>query len=481
MNVAFIGIKEPHQSFGHIGMEIIAELLAHYEHNVIGLTESTFDTSSFLTADEKRKLKALQSFNPDYVCFSILTHRYQWCLKFAALVKANIPSAKIVFGGPHASAVPDVVIAEDVVDIVCVGEGEYAMLELVTRYRTNIQNLWFKDGKRIVSNSLRPLIKDLDSLPFPKRSLWQDLPESEFNYYLLTVSRGCPYSCSYCQNNTYHKLYSHENIVRFRSVENVIAELKHAKKQYKIKWVLPLDDNLTLNPKWFKEFAEQYKKHINVPYCATTHPLTVDAERAELLKMSGCRFVKIGIQSGSEKVRMLLMNRHETNQQLLSAASICKHVKLKFTLDHIFGVDDSSEALHDSVDLYNTARPTQLNSFQLYFFPCTDIIVRKNLSPEDVAKINNGTYQSGSIKGHHNLPYRNLFTVLPLLPKKLVSAVNNNSMLMSFFTNIPEPILMCAKIATNIKLKNTPALVSNLKFLPHKFKERLRGYKGDFD
>ena len=463
-------------------MEIMSELLKQHGHQVIGLTDSTFDTSDYVTSDERRKLKILNTFQPDIVCFSVLTHRYQWCLKFSHLLKCTFPHVKIVFGGPHVSATPETVIQERTVDVVCVGEGEYALLELASKWRTDIQNLWFKDvlGK-VIKNSLRPLIHNLDSLPYPNRSLWVDVNPNQFQYYLLMVSRGCPYSCSYCNNNTMHNLYPTENIVRFRSVENVIAELQYAKKQYNIKWVLPLDDNLLLNSKWFKDFSIQYKNHINVPYCATTHPLTIDEDRAKLLKMSGCRFVKIGIQSGSEKVRIQLMNRYETNQQLLTATSNCRRAKLKFTLDHIFGVDDSPKALQDSINLYNEARPTQLNSFQLYIFPSTTIIEYKNLTCEEIAKINNGTYQSGSIKGHHNLPYRNLFTILPLLPKKLITIISKHPKLLALFTNIPEPILLCAKITTNIKLKNTPALVSNLKFLPHKFKERLRGYKGDFD
>jgi radical SAM superfamily enzyme YgiQ (UPF0313 family) len=333
----------------------------------------------------------------------------------------------------------------------------------------------------VVRNGLRPLIRDLDSLPFPYRRLWVDVSESEFQYYLLMVSRGCPFSCSYCFNSTYHGLYRGENITRFRSVESVVAELESAKAQFGLKWVLPIDDNLLLNPDWLRKFAHEYKKRVGVPYCATTHPLTIDFERAKLLKDSGCKFVKIGIQSGSERVRKYAMNRLETNKNLLDAAYACRKAGLRFTLDHIFGVDDGIEALNSSIVLYNCARPVQINSFQLYIFPSTPIIEYLKLNSEDVGKVNLGLYQDGSIKSHHNLPYRNFMTLLPLLPQRMVSYVFKSSFWLGVFTKVPEPLLQFAKIVTNIRLRNTPALMVNLKFLPHKLRLRLRGYKGDFD
>lgn len=463
-------------------MEIMAEMLKQKGHNVVGLTDSTFDSSSYVTNDEKRKLKILRDFKPDLVCFSTLTHRYQWCLKFARLIKATFPNAKIMFGGPHASAVPEIVIKEKCVDVVCVGEGEEAIVEIASEWRTDIENLWFKDSSgNIISNKVRPLITDLDSLPFPNKKLWIDVKPSEFKYYLLMVSRGCPYSCSYCYNSTFHELYPDENIVRFRSVKNVIEELVWAKKEYGVRWVLPLDDNLLLKPDWFFDFTTQYKLFIDVPYCATTHPLTLDLKRAMLLKFSGCRFVKIGIQSGSEHIRKTLMNRPETNSQLLKATLACKQARLKFTLDHIFGVDDSIQTLMESIELYNDARPTQINTFQLYLFPNTPIIKCKNISSEDVEKISNGIFQEGSIKSRHGLPYRNLLTILPLLPKNTVSLIVKNQKLLNLFADTPEFLILLIKIITNIKLRNTPTLLSNLKFLPHKIDERMRGYKGEFD
>lgn len=120
--IVFVAIKEPHMSFGQVGMEIIAGVLTHAGHSVHGLVDSTYDPSDYLTNDEKRNLNKIGTIEPYLVGISVLSHRYQWCLKFARLIKQEYPNIRVIFGGPHATAVPKVVIQEDCVDMVCVVE-----------------------------------------------------------------------------------------------------------------------------------------------------------------------------------------------------------------------------------------------------------------------------------------------------------------------------------------------------------------------
>jgi len=486
MKIVFIAIKEPHMTFGQVGLEIMSSLLKQRGHQVIGLTDSTFDTSNYITNDEQHNLKQIRKYKPDFIGFSVLSHRYQWCLKFARLIKGDFPLVKIIFGGCHPTALPELVIKEDCVDIVCVGEGEEAIVELLNNpERTNIKNLWFKKGSSIIRNTIRPLIEDLDSLPLPDKSLWVNLPKTVFKNYLIMVSRFCPYSCSFCFNSYMQKLYKGlGQFVRFRSVENVILELKKAKKELNIKWVLFMDDNLTLKQKWFKQFAKEYRRHIHLPYACNTHPFTIDEKRVKLLKESGCRFVMLGIQSGSEEVRQKIIGRHETNKKLLKVTNIFHKYGLSFSLDHIFGLDDSPKHLHESAELYNKARPFTVNTFQLYYFPKTQIINHKKLPPTDIQKINSGLYQKPTIRSQRYseyLMYRNLFVLLPLIPKSIVNMFLQNNRLLQFFTKIPESVIWGSKIINNLKGGNTPSVFSHLSFLPHKLKERLRGYRGEFD
>ena len=472
--------------FGQVGLEIMAALLKQEGHEVYGLTDSTFDVSNHITNDEKRNLKKIADIKPELVGFSVLSHRYQWCLKFARLIKHNFPKIKIIFGGPHATAVPELVIKDECVDIVCVGEGEEALLELAKNPNsTDIRNMWFKTKKGIIRNPLRPLIKNLDTLPFPDKSIWIDVPKNTFKYYLIMMSRGCPYSCSFCFNSYLHKLYKGlGNYVRFRSVDNVIRELRQAKKDFNIEWVLFMDDNFSLDEKWLVNFSCKYQKLIGLPYACNTHPNTLNKKRITYLKKSGCRFVMVGIQSGSEKVRRKIIGRYETNAKLQEVTKLCHSAKLNFSLDHIFGLDDSITAMTESAQLYNVVRPFTINTYQLYFFPKTPIINYKGLNETDVNKINRGIYQKSTIRSQRYndyLSFRNLFVLMPLIPQKVVNKIIGNYKLLNMFRRVPEILIWVAKGMNSLLGGNTPSVYTHFKFLPHKIKERLRGYRGEFD
>ncbi|MBU4149931.1 MAG: cobalamin-dependent protein, partial [Candidatus Omnitrophica bacterium] len=152
-----------------------------------------------------------------------------------------------VFGGPHPTAVPEM-IKEDGVDGVCIGEGEFAMLELVDnlcsgRPVNDIKNWWIKENGKVFKNPLRPLIKDLDSLPFPDRELFKNHALFDRERIYILTGRGCPYACSFCFNPYYNKIYEGQmTSIRKRSVENVIEEIRRFKKDFPLKFVRFYDD-----------------------------------------------------------------------------------------------------------------------------------------------------------------------------------------------------------------------------------------------
>ena len=369
-------------TFGNIGLEVISANLKNAGHEVYAMVETIMDPSPRITSSEKKNLERIGEIKPDFFGINVTTMRYQWCLKFARLVKAHYPNVRIIFGGPHPTALPDLVMEEDCVDILCVGEGEEAIVELLSAPGvTNIRNLWFRVNDTIIKNPLRPLIQDLDSVPFPDREMWLEcVDRGEFRRYLVTVSRGCPHECFYCFNSTLkHKYEGLGKYVRHRSTDHVIRELIKAKHEFDINWIVFMDDNLALRKDWFLDFASKYEKYINVPYACNTHLFTIDLERAQALKDSNCKFIMLGLQSGSEFVRKQL-NRHETNDQVRETARICRKVGLKFTIDHIFGLTDDEEPyLMESARLYNEVRPNQVNTFFLYLFPETQMLKLKNL------------------------------------------------------------------------------------------------------
>ena len=145
--------------------------------------------------------------------FSIMSGIHQWALKVTGKLKEAFPETPVIFGGVHPTYFPEV-IEQGPVDIICRGEGEYAMLDLVQALDTgedysNIPNLWIKNGEKIKKNELRSLIEDLDVLPLPDRGLYYDrypkLKTKKTKYFM--ASRGCPYNCTFCFNKQLKELY----------------------------------------------------------------------------------------------------------------------------------------------------------------------------------------------------------------------------------------------------------------------------------
>lgn len=440
MKIVFVAI-----TVENLAIEFLSSFLKEKGHQV----ELVFDPRLFATeAIVSKKLEKIFDISneivkqtiakkPDLIAFSVFTCNYQHSLYLAKKIKkvSNIP---IIFGGVHPTSVPDYVIKEGAVDIVCVGEGEGAMLELLESMgkgekRTDIKNLWFKKGKMVIKNPCRPLISNLDSLPFPDKKLFYDIyPGFITNDYYTASSRGCPFACSYCSNNVYRDVYRGlGKPVRRRSAKNMVDELVWAKNEFPIRQVTFVDDVFVEDIAWLKEFAKDYKKRVNLPYLMITHPLMITREIVRLLVDSGCYFLLFGIQSASEKTRREILKRYETNADILKASRICNEAKLKFSVDHIFnipteGIEEQVEALK----LYNQMRPTTINAYWLQYFPKTEIVntaVEKRIIPKQmVEKINQGLTSTSVVVGignkdtfNPNLAYANfqfLFLLLPILP-----------------------------------------------------------------
>ncbi|MDP2043751.1 MAG: cobalamin-dependent protein, partial [Candidatus Omnitrophota bacterium] len=149
---------------------------------------------------KKKMLEEIKLLDPGLIGFSVLTSNYQWSLDIAKSIKEffDIP---IVFGGLHSTIVPERVIKNKCVDMIVVGEGEYALLDIADNLETNkrnyhLNNVWFKDNGKIIQNGLRPLVNDLDSLPFPDKGLfYQKVPPYQHEYTIM-ASRGCSFNCS---------------------------------------------------------------------------------------------------------------------------------------------------------------------------------------------------------------------------------------------------------------------------------------------
>ena len=407
-----------------LGIECLSSFLKSKGHETCLLFDpmvfggDVFIDNAFLTKrlnlDRKIIDRAIE-LKPDLVAFSTYTGNYQWALRIAKAIRhlSNIP---IVFGGVHPSAVPERVLLNEFIDYVIVGEGEYAMLDLVEHLMSNgskdqlanTQNICFKYNRQLFLNQPRPYISDLDTLPFPDKALFYDkIPLLKCNPYLIMTSRGCPYRCTYCSNEMYQNLHSHDKLhVRRRSPDNVIEELCNIKKEGLMKRIVFMDDVFTLQKSWLEEFSEKYQTKIGLPFSCLVHPMSMSKDIAILLKETGCDYVGIGIQSGSERIREMIYNRKGSNDRIKQAMSYLHAAKINVYVDHILGAPtETQEDLEESLALYREIKPDMVFTFWLTYYPKTSIIQKARelgiLSESDINKIEEGfigyTHGTGAV------------------------------------------------------------------------------------
>ncbi len=334
-------------------------------------------------------LSIVTKINPDVICFSFVSNHWKYVKEYSDWIKKSFPKLPIVTGGIHATTCPEEVISHSSIDIVCIGEGEYPLLELVNSLeerRTDyaIQNLWFKQGSGIIKNGLRLLIQDLDILPFGDRELFYPKQKYVRELYMM-AGRGCPYQCSYCCNHLLQKIYAEKGkYIRMRSVDVVLNEIEEASKKYTFDQITFDDDTFTLNINWVEEFAEKYSKKFSFPFSVNARVENINDRLLKVLKKAGCRHIGMAIESGSEWLRKNVLKRYMTNKQIVDAFNLTKKYGLVAGTYYIFGFPlETEEMMKDTIKIHEQANST--GGFQLtifYPYPSThlhDICKKENL------------------------------------------------------------------------------------------------------
>lgn len=337
------------------------------------LKQDGYAVTVFITSLEADWEKELKNYNPQLVCFSVISGSHLRVYEMAEKVKKILPKTWRIMGGPHLTFFPESITNENV-DIICVGEGEEVMRELANAWPNfekieTIANLHVKINGQIVKNKVRPLITDLDSLPFPDRDVYYKYPvlrQASRKTFLTT--RGCPYNCSFCFNHQYQKIYAGSGqYIRRRSAENIIAEILEVKEKYGLKSVFIQDDTFILDKEWLKDFLEKYRAQINLPFtCLVRADLTTE-EVVKQLQAAGCVGVQFGIESGDEQIRNKVLRKNLSDEQIINAACLYKQYRIKFKTYNILGLPYE--------DLESAFKTVELNIKIKADFPWASILI----------------------------------------------------------------------------------------------------------
>jgi radical SAM superfamily enzyme YgiQ (UPF0313 family) len=288
----------------------------------------------------------IKRFSPDIVGITMLTGTYKSAVNVGRIVKEINKDITVVVGGTHPTVLPEETIKNDCFDHVARGEGEYIFLDIVNGKKPeDIKGLtYINKDNQVANNPDREFIKDLDSLPLPSRDLYLNVDE-HMDYGYVMTGRGCPFECTFCASKKMWKKRT-----RFRSPQNVVKEVKETNKKFGTTFFYFVDDTFTMNKKRSKEICRLLiKNNLDITWICDTRVDTLDEELAKLMKQAGCVRVKLGVESGCERI-LKMTKKNITKKQIKTAVSIMKKVGIETTAYLMIGFptetkDEAEETL----------------------------------------------------------------------------------------------------------------------------------------
>lgn len=407
-----ITLISPYPDVTAFGVRTISAYLRkfNYKTQLIFLPDPHYDDPVY--GRESYEDKVLDALLPlcrdsDIIGITLMTNFFEGAVQITRKLKSGL-KAPVIWGGIH----PTIRQEESLqyADIVCIGDGEDAVLDLMSMMEKgepylNIKNLWFKNNGSLIMNRARDLSHNIDVYPMPDYSLEdhhilhndkiQPMTYDLLKHYLEngTVSRylkkigyqtmtgrGCPHKCTYCVNDTLKEMYGNMHYLRWRSTKHTISEFQWIKEKMPYIDFLWISDDafFARNKKRLKEFCQEYKEKINLPFTCLGSPATISEEKMEMLVDAGLIYLQMGVESGSPRIQKIFNRSEMNNDRLKRAFRIINRYKDRmyppsydFILDVPYETDeDKIESLKLIVEI---PKPFNLQPFSLVLYPGTKL------------------------------------------------------------------------------------------------------------
>jgi len=322
-----------------LGLGYIAAVLHRGGHEV-----EVMDINAYRWSPEEVENR-IKKADFDIAGIGAIVTVYKYVKWLISLLKKYHPAKKVIVGGSVGSSIPKIILEKTGADIVCTGEGENTIVELVEAVERNkplseVEGIWFKDtGGKIAVNKHRKSIINLDELPFPawelfpmdtylknpvgapNRNKWIDGGAGENTVLSMNISatRGCPYKCIYCYHDFMGQRYRH------RSPENIVKEMKTLHEKYGAEYLHFTDDEFCLKKEFIYEFCSEVKRELGgkVTWGCAGRVNLMTEELVSTMAEAGCVLIGYGIESGSQ--RMLdIMKKNVTVEQAKKAVRLTK-------------------------------------------------------------------------------------------------------------------------------------------------------------
>ena len=334
---------------------------------------------------------------PDLIGISLMSSHWRRVVALHEAIRAR-NDVPVIWGGIHPTISPDECLAY--ADMVCIGEGEAPMLELVramdsgTDYQS-IPNIWIRDGNTLIRNEPRLREDDLDELPYPDHddathtirfrgefsgitdSIWRSYIPGFMDTHYVMSSRGCPHNCTYCCNSALRSVAGGPYLRR-RSPEHFIGEMMEIRDRFPdLKGFVFMDDSFFYgNREWFSDFCGLYRERIGLPFFCWANPVAVTREKIDLLVPAGLVGVHVGLESGSRRISEDVYHRRVSEETFYQCMSILHEYRRRIVDVRVDVITDNPYETEADVAetirvLSHLKKPFFVGIVSLIFYPKT--------------------------------------------------------------------------------------------------------------
>jgi len=349
----------------------------------------------------------VKSFSPDLIAISSTEDMWELGLMLLRELEDYILSnhLPVIAGGVFPTFAPQLVIADPLINMVCIGEGENALVDLCRRIDegldyTSVTNLWVrKDDGSVQKNPISNPV-DIDSNPeidlslFDEERLYRPMSGRVYKMFPIETHRGCPFTCRFCNSPDQMRLYDEKaggGFFRKKSMQIVSEELKSLKDKYGCEYnYFWADTFLALNNQEFEEFCEMYSE-IKLPFWMQTRPETISDYKIKRLAEVGLHRISFGIEHGNEEFRKRVLDRRWKNSDIVDALKIPHRYDVQFSLNNITGFpDETRELAFDTIELNRKIDADNANIYSFVPFhgtPLRRVCENQGLvSPDTIAR-----------------------------------------------------------------------------------------------
>lgn len=348
LRVLFVnGVLEGDFSALDIGVSVLASFLNQTSRHRAAICDLTFHSRDW----QRHLRREIDRKQPDVIALSCNTMYMKYVRRIVAEAR-RISPVPILLGGHHATVSPEDAFAIPEVSAVIRGDGEDALVAYLDRLQDHagfegIPGLWVRvPGGGEVRNEGVGYTADLDRLPWLDWDLWEELDRYLYFFGMLYVqgSRGCPYQCTFCDAQGYAgALKQAGRYFRLRSPEGFAAELAHYHERYAhrgLRMFQVFDPVFTMDDRWLEAFCAEYRRlglADQIRFSAFSRIDHLSEDKIRLLARSGCGLLRVGIESGDDRIRMEVFKKRIDSERIRRINRLAQENGIHFTAFYILG------------------------------------------------------------------------------------------------------------------------------------------------